>query len=96
MKVFVSSKLPCDVDRAWALVKKSSTLVYIAWPMAKIVPSRNPFPNEWVQGKTAYCKSYLFGIILVGERSIYFEQINPNKREIQTRETDPLVQKWAT
>ncbi|OQW53843.1 MAG: hypothetical protein A4S09_06400 [Proteobacteria bacterium SG_bin7] len=94
MKVFISSKLPCDADRAFALVKKSSTLVHVAWPMAKIVPSRNSFPEQWVQGKKVYCKSYLFGIVPVGERSIYFERIDPHKREIQTRENDPLVQKW--
>ena len=94
MKVFVSSKLPCDANRAWMLVKKSSTLTYIAWPMAKIVPSRNPFPEEWVQGEQEYCKSYLLGIIPVGERTIYFERIDSQKGEIQTREKDFLVQTW--
>lgn len=94
MKVLVSSTFPCDADKAWALVNKSTTLIQIAKPMAKIEPSRSPFPEKWIQGKQNYCKSYLFGIIPVGERCIFFERIDPLKREIQTRERDPLVQKW--
>lgn len=94
MKVRISSQFPCSAAIAWILVTRSDTLVQVAKPLAFIRPSRNSFPVRWIQGETVHCKSYLFGLIPVGERQIDFERIDAKKMEIQTRECDPLIQKW--
>lgn len=94
MKVTVSTALNCSASLAWNLVEKSSTLVYVAWPLAHIESINESFPERWTQGSTILCRSYLFGFIPVGTRQIFFEKINSVTRQIQTRESDTLVKHW--
>lgn len=93
--VRVSTQLECTVEAAWAEVLKPKLLLQVAAPMAIISPSRTEqFPELWQQGQTYYCKSDLHGFIPAGERSLFFERIDPVRHEIQSREQDPLAKKW--
>ena len=37
------------------------------------------------------CRVYVFGVIPIGVRELYFERIDQNGCRIVTRESDPLV-----
>jgi hypothetical protein len=52
------------------------------------------FPERWTAGETIRCRSSLLGILPLGTRTIHFERIDHEARAIQSRETDPLVQRW--
>lgn len=95
MIVRVSTKLDCTPEAAWNEVLKPELLLHVAAPMAIIRPSRaSAFPACWEAGPKYYCKSYLFGVIPVGERNLFLERVDPSRREIQSREKDRLVRKW--
>ncbi|OWK46890.1 hypothetical protein FRUB_00589 [Fimbriiglobus ruber] len=52
------------------------------------------FPEKWPNGMTVLCRSYLFGIIPLGTRTLLFERIDHASYTIQTRECDHLVRRW--
>jgi hypothetical protein len=84
LRVRVETVLDCPADKAWLLVL----------PFARIVPDELPFPGEWSDKGTYFCRSYLFGFIPVGKRKIFFERVDSAKREIQSRESDSLIRRW--
>jgi hypothetical protein len=94
MKVFVKSKLNSSAAVVWDLVERSSTLIQVAWPLARIVSVGGSFPEKWQQGETVFCRSYLFGFIPVGTRRIFFEKLDKSSMQLQSRETDPLIKRW--
>jgi len=95
MKVYVESVLDCSASRAWSEVRTSRLLLEVMRPLLRFEPPRGTsFPLEWEQGTTIRGKSYLFGLIPLGLRTIRFERIDPQRREIQTRETDRLINRW--
>jgi len=51
-------------------------------------------PEVWPAGGEIQCRSFLFGIIPFGTRTIRFERIDPVAREIQSREFDRLIARW--
>ena len=96
MRVYAESILDCPPESAWTEAQKSSLLLEIAWPLVRIVPARAPaFPPQWLQGDTIRCRSYLFGFLPLGERTLFFERIDQANREIQTRESDLLIRTGA-
>jgi hypothetical protein len=94
MRVSVSTILQCSAAAAWREVVKPSTLLRVATPLAVIraLPDA-PFPEAWSQG-TYRCRSRLFGLVPTGTRRIVLERVDPARREIQSRESDPLVRRW--
>jgi hypothetical protein len=40
------------------------------------------------------CRTYVFGVIPIGIRDLYFESIDPDAGRIVARESDPLVKRW--
>lgn len=94
MKVLVKSKFSISAAVVWDLTQKSSTLLIVAWPLARIVSVIDSFPERWSEGSTVLCRSYLFGIIPVGTRRIFFEKIDKASMQLQSRETDPLIKHW--
>ncbi len=84
MKVYVRSTLRCDPDRAWAEVQRSSLLVEVARPLLVISPVKGEsMPERWHRGSTVRCTSYLFGIIPLGMRDVFFERVDHRVREIR-------------
>lgn len=94
MKVLVKSKLNSSAAIVWDLTERSSTLVKIAWPMVRFVPANDPFPEKWIEGAAIYLRSYIFGLIPVGTRRIFFEKIDKSSMQLQSRESDPLTKQW--
>jgi hypothetical protein len=95
MKVFVESVLTCPVEKVWDEVQRSSLLLEVAHPLVRIVPADGPqFPEHWREGLTVRCKSYLFGILPLGTRTLFLERVDSAAREIQSRESDPLIRRW--
>jgi len=94
MIVDVSTVLDCSAAKAWDEVQKSSLLAYVIWPLARVVPTGAPFPERWSEGLTIQCKSFVFGLIPIGVRTLRFEKIDQNNYKIQSREHDPLISRW--
>jgi hypothetical protein len=94
MIVDVSTVLNCSAAKAWNEVQKSSLLLYVIWPLARIVPSGPPIPQRWSEGLTFQCRLFVFGVIPTGKHTIHFEKIDQENREIQSREHDPLIARW--
>ena len=95
MIVHVESELPCPAEKVWDEVQRSSLLLEVIRPLVKLVPVDAPhFPERWVEGATVRCRSYLFGVLPLGTRTIFLERIDWAAREIQSRERDPLIRRW--
>jgi hypothetical protein len=95
MKVDVSTALDCSAAEAWGEVQTSALLLHVIWPLARISTSGLPdLPKQWRQGETVQCRLYVFGVIPVGVRDLYFERIDQNAYCVVTRESDPLVRSW--
>lgn len=95
MRVFVESLFQCDAEMAWSAVQNSEVLVEVAAPLVLICPPKDEtFPQRWAAGSSVRCRCILFGILPLVTRTLRFERIDSLARQIQTRETDPLVRRW--
>ncbi len=95
MRVVVESVLPCPAERAWGAVRTSRLLREVAAPVVDIRPAAGgDLPEVWPEGRTLAVRCTLFGVLPLGTRALHFERIDPEAREIQTRESDPLVRRW--
>ena len=95
MHVHVESILECPAEAVWKEVCRSGTLSEVAWPVVTFrAVDAASLPGIWIEGQTVRVRSRLFGILPVGTRSLFFERINAERREIQTRERDLLIQRW--
>src|SRR5215467_3548255 len=43
----VSPILNCSASKAWNEVQKSSLLLHVIWPLARVVPTGTSFPERW-------------------------------------------------
>ena len=88
MKVDVSTELNCSAVKAWNEVQKSSLLLQVIWPLARIVSvDGRSFPERWTEGLTIQCRSYLFGFIPTGVRNLHFQRIDQINFEIRLLRT---------
>jgi hypothetical protein len=95
MRIYVESRFDCPPDKAWDEVQRPSLLLEVASPLIRLEPVDCPsFPDRWQQGHTVRFASYLFSLIPVGRRTVYFERVDQSARQIQTREHDPLIRHW--
>jgi hypothetical protein len=76
-------------------VRSSRLLLEVMAPLITIKPvAGEELPAIWSQGEALRFRLYLFGIVPMGIRTILFERVDADAREIQTHETDPLVRRW--
>jgi len=94
MIVDVATVLNCSAAKAWNEVQKSSLLLHVISPLARVVPIGAPLPERWSEGLTIECKSFVFGVIPIGVRTLHFEKIDHKNYELQSREHDPLIARW--
>lgn len=95
MKVYVESVLQCPAEKVWDELQRPALLLEVIRPLFRFVPADGPqFPERWREGATVRCKGYLFGVIPLGTHTIFLERIDAAAREIQTRESEPLVRRW--
>src|SRR5207244_8082701 len=94
MKVFVESVLECLPEAAWSEVQTSRLLLEVIQPLVSVRPVDEPFPVRWDAADTVRWRSYVFGFIPLGTRTLVFDRIDHEACEIQTRERDPLIRRW--
>ena len=95
VRVVVETILPCSADAAFREVKTSRLLTDVCFPLVMFGRvDGHDFPDEWPAGESLDCRSYLLGMIPLGRRHLHFERIDDGAREIQSRESDPLVARW--
>ena len=95
MKLHVQTTLPCSPEAAWQEVKKPSLLMHVASPIVTFKPVSPPtLPAKWPAGQSVKLKTHLFGVIPMGVRTLFFEEISDRHMRLQTREHDPLIRKW--
>jgi hypothetical protein len=95
MKVHVESVLPCPAEKVWDEVQRPALLLEVVRPLLRFVPADGQqFPQRWLEGTTLHCHCYLFGMIPLGRHTIFLERIDPQAREIQSRESDSRIRRW--
>jgi hypothetical protein len=95
MRVAVRSVLKCPADLVWDRVQASATLQEVIQPLLWIKPSDGAgFPERWQEGESVTCRMYLFGCVPLGGHTIRFDRIDPQTRQIQTKEAGRLVRRW--
>lgn len=95
MTVFVQSVLPCSAKRVWETVGTSALLLEVCRPLVAIRPlGGQSWPETWAEGMEVFCRPSLFGLVPLGTRTLIFERIDPQRFEIQTHESDPMVKRW--
>lgn len=94
MKVRIESILTCPADAAWNRVLNSDLLLEVAAPLIRLAPVAARLPDRWMPQQTVQVRPYLLGLVPLGTRTLYFERIDPQTRQIQTREHDALVRRW--
>jgi hypothetical protein len=95
MKVDISTVLDCPVHKAWDEVQTSALLQRVMWPLVRMAPAGGePLPERWSDGLTVHLLLYLFNILPIGVRTLHFERLDQERRQLQTREHDPLVRRW--
>src|SRR5262245_42251901 len=95
MNVHVESVFDCPPDRAWDEVQRTALLLEVCGPLVTfraVEPA--VLPPRWEEGITVRCRSYLFGVVPLGTRTVRIERIDQEARAIQTREQDPLFRRW--
>jgi hypothetical protein len=91
----VESVLDCPPEKVWAEVQTPSLLREIIRPLMRIVPVDSArFPERWEQGATVRCQFCLFGMIPLGVHTLFLQRVDQTAREIQSRESDPLISRW--
>src|SRR6202000_2875827 len=95
MKVEVATPLDCSGDAPWDEVQKTSLLLHVIRPLARVTAADpSGFPERWREGMTFRCRTYVFGFIPIGVGILQFRRVDPQAREIVIRESDPLVRRW--
>ena len=95
MRMYLESRLPCDADLAWSAVQTSALLREVAAPVVVFRPAPDEhFPERWAVGPPVRFRFSLFGILPMGTQTVRMERIDPQAREIQSRESGPLVRRW--
>jgi hypothetical protein len=90
----VSTILDCPATKAWNEVQKSSLLIHVIWPLARVVSNGAPFPARWRERLMIQCRTFIFGVIPIGLHTIFIEKIDQKNYEIQSREHTPLIRRW--
>ncbi len=95
MKVHVESILNCSPEQVWSEVQKSSLLLEVIKPLARVTPlDAAGFPERWQEHETIRCRLTVLGIIPVGTHVLQIKRVDPATREIESREHDALVRRW--
>jgi hypothetical protein len=95
MKVHIESVFDCSPELVWDEVQTSRLLLQVLKPLVRFAPLRDAeFPNRWEAGGMVRGRMYALGFIPMGTHGVYFEKIDPQRRQIQTREYSAFVQQF--
>ena len=93
MRLKISSSLNAPADHVWALVKKSSTLLFVARGLLGFSGAER-FPPEWIEGSTVQTRLLLLGLFPAWKHSLTFQEINDSNRVLYTNEEGGFVTVW--
>jgi hypothetical protein len=95
VKVAAISVFECSAPLAWEELQKSALLLRVAAPWLGI-RCRGPqrLPQRWSEGSSYLLQLSLFNLVPLGAHTVYFESIDRDRLEIQTRESGPFVSQW--
>jgi hypothetical protein len=95
MRVFLQSTLPCSADQAWAAVQTSALLEEICAPLIYFAADNGEqIPERWTSQTPNRLRPKMFGVLPLATRTLNWERIDHEKREIQTREYDAMIRRW--
>lgn len=95
MRVVVECELACRPDAVWDEVSRSRLLKEVCAPLVTFRQRPGEeLPDAWQEGTTIHVRSYLFGLIPLGRRTITFDRVDSAAGDIDSREHDPLVRRW--
>jgi hypothetical protein len=96
VRVFVQSIVPCQASLAWNEVQTTRLLAEICSPLIRLAPAvgETAFPEQWADLNGVRLRTYMFGVIPLGTRTLGLEKVDPQEFEIQTREYDALIRRW--
>jgi hypothetical protein len=94
-RVHLEIELPCSSGDAWQQVVRSDMLKEVSRPLIRFSEiGGHTLPDTWQQGSTIRIKCWLFGVIPLATRTLLFERVDDDAREIQTREHDRMIRRW--
>lgn len=94
MRVTVSSALPVSADKAWDLLSRADTLLFVTRGLMGFRALSGAFPERWQQGKTEQARILLFGLLPAWKHNIHFERVDASAGELMTREAGGLIKTW--
>lgn len=87
-----SIQLEASAEKVFALLKRSSTLVFVAGTM--IHYSEGDLPVFWQTGKKINIRPRLFGLFAATDHFVEFTKIDEDNFIITTRETGEDITSW--
>ncbi|MDC8454760.1 MULTISPECIES: hypothetical protein [Marinobacter] len=93
MRLRLTTTFPAPADHVWALVRKSSTLLFVCRGLLGFRRAED-FPQQWRNGDTEVARLLFFGCIPAWKHSLTFERIDDDARILSTREGGGLVPVW--
>lgn len=93
MKVVeVSTMLPMSPQKATELMIRSDTLIFESTIFT--FKDSGKFPEIWQSGQLIETHLVLLGLVPLGPYSIYFSEVDGDKRYFRTSEGGGVVQRW--
>ncbi|MDR5873711.1 MULTISPECIES: hypothetical protein [Vreelandella] len=93
MKLTLATTFPAPADHVWALVKQSSTLLFVCKGLLGFERSEH-FPQEWREGNREVTRLMFFGYIPAWKHTLTFTRIDDEQRILATEEGGGLVPVW--
>lgn len=93
VRLRLTTTFPAPADHVWALVKKSSTLLFVSRGLLSFIGAEH-FPQQWREGDTESARLLFFGCIPAWRHSLTFERIDDDTRILSTSEGGGLIPVW--
>lgn len=93
MFIILTTVLDTDADRAWRLIQKSSTFLFVARGLLGVSGSKY-WPENWCEGETIKTRLWLFHFIPTWRHQLHIISVNEMRREIKTAEHGGLMRTW--
>ena len=95
LKVDVQTELQAPIATIWSRLQTVALLREVMAPIASLgMVDGAAFPVTWKEGITYRFKIYVLGFIPTGIRDLKIERIDPIRHQLQSREREPLIQRW--
>jgi hypothetical protein len=94
-KLTVNSRLPINVELAWAKVQTPELLEFITKGKLKFKPLNSGFSFFCEEGKTLGTRMLAYGFIPFGGiHTLYFDKVDSDNHILQTKEQDSIAKVW--